>query len=227
MNVKKDISYLNKDFGQFKQNLINFVKQYFPNDYTDFNESSPGMIFLEMASYVGDVLSYYTDSNLKESLITQASERVNVIDIARMLGYNVKAATPAYVTLDMYQIVPSIGTGNAVRPDFNYALTVKPGLRVKQTSGNSQFRTLDNVDFKFSSSYDPTEVTVYESDDTTSTPTYYLLKKSVKAVSGDVRTARFTFTNPVPYDKVVLPDTNIIEILSVEETDGDNWYNVP
>ena len=227
MNNTKDISYLGKDFNRFKQNLVDFVKQYFPNDYTDFNESSPGMIFLEMASYVGDVLSYYTDSNLKESLLTQAQERTNITDISRMLGYNVKSATAAHVDLDVYQLVPSIGSGDSVRPDYTYALTINSGLRVSTQNTNIEFRTLDTVDFAFSSSYDTTEVTVYESDDATKQPTYYLLKKKVRAVSGAVKTATYTFGSPVPYDKIVLPDTGIIEIISIEESDGDNWYNVP
>jgi hypothetical protein len=89
------------------------------------------------------------------------------------------------------------------------------------------FRTLDSVDFAFSSSFDTTEVTIYESDDATNQPTYYLLKKQVKAVSGEVKTATFTFGQPIPYDKIVLPDSNIIEIISVTESDGDNWYEVP
>jgi len=227
MNNTKDISYLGKDFNRFKQNLVDFVKQYFPNDYTDFNESSPGMIFLEMASYVGDVLSYYTDSNLKESLLTQAQERTNITDISRMLGYNVKSATAAHVDLDVYQLVPSIGSGDLVRPDYTYALTINSGLRAATQNTNIEFRTLDTVDFAFSSSYDTTEVTVYESDDATKQPTYYLLKKKVRAVSGAVKTATYTFGSPVPYDKIVLPDTGVIEIISIEESDGDNWYNVP
>ena len=71
METSKDISYLNKDFAGFKRNLIEFTKQYFPNTYNDFNESSPGMLFVELASYVGDVLSYYADTNLKESILNQ------------------------------------------------------------------------------------------------------------------------------------------------------------
>ena len=118
MNNMKDISYLGKDFRQFRKNLIDFTKQYFPNTYTDFNESSPGMMFMELASYVGDVLSYYADNNLKESLLTQASERGNIFDIAKTLGYTAKNSVPAYVTLDVYQLVPSIGTGDDVRPDY-------------------------------------------------------------------------------------------------------------
>ena len=78
METKKDISYLGRDFNQFRKNLIDFTKQYFPQTYTDFNESSPGMVFIEMAAYVGDVLSYYVDNNLRESFLEQASERSNV-----------------------------------------------------------------------------------------------------------------------------------------------------
>jgi hypothetical protein len=227
METKKDVKYLGKDFGQLRQNLIEFTKQYFPNSYTDFNESSPGMLFMEMAAYVGDVLSFYADTNLKESLLEQASERGNVFDLARALGYVPNNAVPAHVMLDVFQLVPSIGSGANVAPDFNYALSIKPGMQIKQESGDTIFRTLDSVDFAFSSSYNPTDVTIYESDDVTKQPTYYLLKKSVKAVSGQVKTTTFTFGSPVAYDRVVLPDSNIIEIISVKESDGDYWYHVP
>ncbi len=227
METKKDISYLGKDFGQFRRNLINFTKQYFPNSYTDFNESSPGMIFIELASYVGDVLSYYTDTNLKESLLEQASERSNIFDLSHTLGYKPKYSVPAHVTLDIFQLVPSIGTGANVRPDFNYALSIKSGLSVKSSIGDAVFRTLDSIDFKFSSSFSPTDVTIYESDDSTNLPIYYLLKKQINAVSGEIKTDKFEFNDPIAYDKLVLTDPNIIDIISIEESDGDNWYNVP
>ncbi len=225
--MKKDVSYLGKDFGQLRRNLIEFSKQYFPNTYNDFNESSPGMLFIEIAAYVGDVLSYYADNNLKESFLEQASERTNIYDLAKALGYRPKNVVPAYVTLDIYQLVPAIGSGVNVQPDFNYALSIKPGMRVKQSNGTAVFRTLDSIDFSYSSSIDATEVTIYESDETTKLPIYYLLKKQVQAVSGEIKRQSFTFNSPIAYDKVVLPDSNIIEIISVTESDGDNWYEVP
>jgi hypothetical protein len=113
-------------------------------------------------------------------------------------------------------LVPAIGSGSNVAPDYNYALSIKPGMRVKQNNGNAVFRTLDNIDFDFSSSIDPTEVTIYETDSATNLPLYYLLKKQVRAVSGDIKTATYDFAAPIPYDKIVLPDTNIIEIISVD-----------
>ena len=227
MEIKKDISYLGKDFGQLRKNLIEFSKQYFPNTYNDFNESSPGMMFMEIAAYVGDVLSYYADNNLKESFLEQASERANIYDLAKSLGYRPKNVVPAYVTLDVYQLVPAIGSGASVRPDFNYALSIQLGMQVKQTNGNAVFRTLDSIDFGYSSSIDLTEVTIYESDETTKLPIYYLLKKQARAVSGEIKTQSFTFASPIAYDKIVLPDTNVIDIISVTESDGDNWYEVP
>ena len=225
--IKKDVTYLGKDFGQFRKNLIDFTKQYFPDTYRDFNESSPGMLFLELASYVGDVLAYYTDTNLKESFFQHAQEEGNVFDIARSLGYNVKASTPAYTNIDVFQLLPASGSGDNVAPDFRYALSIRTGMQIKQESGDATFRTLDSIDFGFSSSFDPTEITIYETNDTTKAPVYYLAKKTVRAVSGTVRTARFTFNTAIAYDKIVLPDTNIIDIISVEESDGDNWYQVP
>jgi hypothetical protein len=223
----KDVSYLGKDFKQFKRNLIDFAKQYFPTTYTDFNEASPGSLFIEMSAYVGDVLSYYADNNLKESLLEQASERVNIYDLSKALGYRPLNVVPAYTSLDVFQLVPALNSGSNVQPDFRYALSIKSGMRVKQQNGAAIFRTLDSVNFAFSSSVDPTEVTIYESNDSTNQPTYYLLKKSVKAVSGEIKTAQYTFGSPFAYDKVILADTNIVEIISVEELDGDNWYETP
>lgn len=225
--TSKDISYLGKDFDQFRQNLIQFTRQYFPENYTNFNEASPGSIFIEMASYVGDVLSYYADSNLRESFLEHAAERANVFDLARSLGYTAKIVTPSHVVLDIFQLVPASGSGTNNVPDFNYALNIKSGMRVKQSSGNVQFRTLNAVNFNQSSSYDPTEITIYEVDDTTNEPKYYLLKKRVRAQSGEVRTVSFNFGAAKPYDKIVLPDDNIIEIISIRETDGDVWFEVP
>ncbi len=100
-------------------------------------------------------------------------------------------------------------------------------MRVKSSTGTSIFRTLDSVDFEFSSSIDRTEVTIYETDDSTKLPIYYLLKKQVQARSGEIKTKQFTFTEPIAYDKIVLPDFNVINIVSVTESDGDNWYEVP
>ena len=58
MAQARDIKYVNKDFADLRSALINYSKTYFPTTYTDFSEASPGMMFMEMASYIGDVFNF-------------------------------------------------------------------------------------------------------------------------------------------------------------------------
>ena len=168
--IKKDVRYLNKDFSQFRQNLITFAKQYFPGTYQDFNESSPGMMFIEMASYVGDVLAYYSDQSFRESILSGAVEEANILRLSQLFGYKPKLNTPSRVTLDVYQLVPAIGSGVSAMPDYRYALSIQNGMQVG-TQDDIKFRSLENIDFN-----DNPEVSVYEIDGAGNI-TYYLLKK--------------------------------------------------
>ena len=215
--VKKDVRYLGKDFSQFRQNLITFAKQYFPGTYQDFNESSPGMMFMEMSAYIGDVLGYYSDQNFKESLLNSAQEDSNIIALSHLFGYKPKIGTPSQVKLDVYQLVPAIGEGENIAPDYRYALSIKNGMTV-ETEDTVVFRTQNNVDFN-----DNAEVSVYEVN-AASEPTRFTLKKQVSAVSGQIVTNTFTFTDPKQYDKILLPEHNVLEILSVESDLGTSWH---
>jgi len=224
--VKKDIRYLNKDFDQFRANLIEFTKQYFPNTYNDFNESSPGMMFMEMASYIGDVLSYYTDNQLKESLLTAAAERGNIVGLAASVGYKAKNKIPATVDLDVFQLLPAKTEGSSKIPDWSYALTLKEGMVVRDDTTNIEFRTTTLVNFRASSSFDSTDVTIYQVNDNKE-PVYYLLKKSVKAIAGTLVTESYRFGNAKRFDKILLDTTDAIEVVSITDSDNNTWTEVP
>ncbi len=223
----KEVRYLNKDFSAFKANLIEFAKIYFPNTYNDFNESSPGMMFIEMASYVGDVLSYYIDNQFKESLLSFAQEKRTVYNMAQSFGYKPKLGSPSTGMLDVFQTVPAIseGTGEnfTTRPDLRYALEVKSGMLISSGNG-TQFSTVEDCNFKFSSSYDPMDITVYESSN--NIPVTYLLKKSVKIESGATATEFFAFGDAVKFDRVALSNPVVTEIISCTDDDGNSWYPV-
>ena len=219
-NMVKEVNYLNKDFSDFRDNLIEFAKQYFPNTYNDFNEASPGMMFIEMAAYVGDVLSYYIDSQFRESLLAYAEEKRNVYNVAQSFGYKPKVTSPATAVLDVFQTIPAVNN----KPDYRYALNVKAGMTVKSNEGGTTFRTLEDCNFKFTSSYSPRETTIYEKDG--STPTKFLLKKKVKVESGTIVSETFNFTSAEKYSQVKLSNTDIIEIISVTDSDNNKWYEV-
>ena len=155
----KDIKYLNKDFNSFRSDLIEFTKTYYPNTFNDFTEGSPGLMFMEMAAYVGDVLSYYTDTQLQEIFLDTAQERINLFHLAYTLGYKPKVTSVATTNLDIFQLVPA-STTEDYAPDFNYALTINQPSSFTSTN-NINFLLQNPVVFDFSSSFDPTEISVY------------------------------------------------------------------
>lgn len=223
----KEIRYINRDFTQFRDALIDFAKIYYKDTYNDFDPSDPAMMYIEMAAYVGDVLSYYMDSQLKESMLSLAEEKKNVLQLAQSLGYKPRNTVPSKGTLETFQLVPSIGTGADVQPDYTYALKIAAGMRASAANNKAtKFKTLQDVNFAFSSSYDTTSVSIYQID-TSGTPTFYLLKKSVPIESSTSKHVTETITTPERYRKILLPDTNIISIDSVIDSDGNTWYEVP
>ena len=219
-NMVKSVNYLNKDFSDFRDNLIEFAKVYFPNTYNDFNEASPGMMFIEMAAYVGDVLSYYIDSQFRESLLAYAEEKRNIYTIAQSFGYKPKTTSPSSVVLDVYQSIPAL---NQI-PDLRYALNVEAGTTITAGSTGTTFRTLEDCNFKFSSSYDSRETSILESD--SGVVTKFLMKKKVKAESGNIITETFSFGAATKYSQIKLANTDVIDIISVTDSDSNKWYEV-
>lgn len=226
-NINKEIRYLGRDFNDYRNNLMNFAKVYFPTVYKNFNESSVGQMFIEMASYVGDTLSYYIDSSLKESLLLYAEEEQNIYALAQTLGYTPALSVPGVTDLDIYHIVPSIGTGVNVSPDWRYTLIVNSGMQIaSKTDSNVLFRTLEDVNFANSSSDDPTTATVWETDDS-GNPTFFVLKKTTRVAAGEIRTVGFSFTDPKRFEKKIISETDIIQILDASDSDANTWYHVP
>jgi len=221
----KDVKYLNKDFQSFKDQLIEFAQTYYPNTYNDFSEGSPGMMFMEMVSYVGDVLSFYTDTQLRESFLSLAQEEENLYNMAYAMGYKPKVTTAATTDLDVFQLVPSKKINNNYIPDFNYALRISENSTFKSTDGPI-FYTSEDVNFNFSSSFSPTIINIYQYD-SNQNPEYFLLTKKVNVISGETATQKFEVGSPEQFLTLTLFNQDIVSIEKVEDSDGNLYYEVP
>ena len=222
-NNTKPVRYLDKDFNDFKSALINMAEVYYPDLLNDFTEGSPGTMFIEMASYIGDVLSFYTDAQIQEVFLQYAQERENLYALAYNLGYIPAVTTPSVVDLEIFQQIPADGGG---LPDWRYAYKVKENSDFLPNNGSrTRFTIQQAVDFTFSSSADPTEQTVYSLSGTQ--PDYFLLKKTVKAISAEVKTATFSVQGAERFKTLSLDDTNIIGIQSITDSEGNTWTEVP
>ena len=225
-DLKRDIRYIDRDFNSFRNALVNYSKTYFPNTYNDFTDTSTGMLFMEMASYVGDVLSFYLDNQIQETFIQKARQQENLYQMAYLLGYKPKVTTASSVDVDFYQQLPAKQVGGEYVPDFDYAMIIPENTQITSNLDNNQnFIIEDVVDFSASGSLNPTEISVFQISG--NNPTYFLAKKTRKAVSSTIKTTQFTFTNGVRFDTRTIDATNIIGVLDCVDSEGNNWYEVP
>tara|TARA_R110002051_G_scaffold88737_1_gene156420 strand:- start:827 stop:2686 length:1860 start_codon:yes stop_codon:yes gene_type:complete len=224
-NLNRDITYTNRDFNTFRNALIDYSKTYFPNTYNDFSSDSTGMLFIEMASYVGDILSFYLDNQIQETFIQYARQESNLFDLAYMLGSRPNVTTAATTEISFYQQLPATQTGTTFTPDWTYALSIPSGFQLTSNENSSiKFITEDVCDFSISSSQDPTEVSVYSLSGTN--PDRFLVKKTRKAISGTINSTTSTFTTPTKFATVDIDASSIINVLDVFDSNGNQWYEV-
>ena len=225
MAESKKIQYLNKDFDGFKQKLLEFAEIYYPNTYNDFSDNSAGLMLVEMASYVGDVLSFYADNQVQENFIEYSKQRNNLLSLAYTHGYFPQVTNASTCDVEVSQLIPSTIAGGSVEPDFNYSMILDEGSQLQ--AGNSGFFYIeDKIDFSVSSSADPTDISVY-SIGSDNNPNFYLLKKVRKVASGEIRTTTFDFNAPEKFPTIEIGDTNIIKIINTTDSDGVAYTEVP
>jgi hypothetical protein len=217
-NEDKNISYLNKGFTDFKTTLQQYAKTYFPTTYNDFSEATPGNMFIEMASYVGDVMSFYLDTQTQENFLLYAKEKENLYAQAYMMGYRPKASYASNTTVDIYQLVPSIISGSITSSNHNtYGLIIPANTVITSTSTGTKFLTTQQIDFTDTSS---TEITYIDSD-------YFLFKKSTPAISAELKETTISLTPNQKFATYNITDPNVLQILSITGSDSNTWYEVP
>ena len=224
--LKRDIKYINKDFNSLRNRLIEYTKTYFPNTFNDFSPSSTGMLFMEMAAYVGDVLSFYIDNQIQETYIQRARQTSNIFNLAYLLGYRPKVTTAASVNIEFFQQLPAKTVAGEKVPDYSYALNIPENTTVSVNNNSSiQFIIEDAVDFSTSSSLDPTEVSIYQLSGTE--PEFFLLKKTRRAISSTINTTTFNFGEPEKFATRTINASNIIGILDIKDANNNEYFEVP
>lgn len=209
----KNIKYINKSFSDFKTSLQEFAKIYFPDTYNDFSEASPGNMFIEMASYIGDVSSFYIDAQIQENFLNLAKEKESLYNLAYSFGYRPKSSYASTTNVDLFQLIPSVSGV----PNLEYSLIIPANTILTDNTSFTKFITTDDVDFSQTSS---AVITYYNSN-------YFLLKKSVPVISAEIKETTLSFSSPIKFNSATINDFNILQILEVTGSDGNRWYEVP
>ena len=221
--IPTNINYTSKDFNTIKADLIEYTKSYFPDTYKDFNETSPGMMLIELSSYVGDVLSYYIDYNYKENILATATEKRNIRRLAEFLGYKTPNKTPSVVRL---KVETTINAGDNGEPLYGEApSSIDSGLQIASNIDSEiLFETTSEIDFTSSGSNDPkiSSPILDENGEATS----YVLTRYVRAISGKTKTKSFTVESPTKFLELDLGEDDLIEVIDCIDASGQKWYEV-
>jgi hypothetical protein len=213
------IKYTSRDFNSIRQDLVEYAKRYYSDTFKDFNEAGFGSLMIDSVSYIGDVLSFYLDYSVNESFLDTAIEFENILKIGRQLGYKFPGNPAAFGQVDMYIIVPALATG--VGPDTTYLPILKKGSTFSSING-SNYSLVENINFNS----DTTETVVARVNSTTGAPISYAVKTTGQVASGIIDREELVVGNFERFLKLDLQATNITEIISVVDSEGNEYYEV-
>jgi len=221
MSKKRAVSikYTSREFDTIKSDLIEYIKRYYPNTYRDFNEASFGSLVIDTVAYVGDILSFYIDYQANETFVETATEYGNILKLGRQLGYKFGGAASSFGTAALYVMVPASTTG--IGPDMSYVPILKQGASLASTTGAA---FLLNQDVHFGNLNATTRVA--RVDEATGNPTHYAIKTYGEIMSGELREEIVEVGNYKRFNKITLESLDISEILSVIDSEGNEYFEV-
>jgi len=215
----KPINYTSRDFKSIKEDLVDYAKRYYPDSYKDFNEASFGSLMLDTVSYVGDIMSFYLDYQTNESFLNRATEPANIINLARQLGYKFKNSFTSTGEVTLFALIPNYMAHPG--PDTAYYPIIRQGTTFTASGGGS-FILAEDVRFDSPN----TEIVVGRVDTDTGIPTYFAVKNTGKIISGQIIEERFTIDEFIRFKKIFLSNSDVVEILSITDIDGNEFYEV-
>jgi hypothetical protein len=223
----RDRDYLNRDFGALRQELVSYASFYYSDYIKDFTEPSVASMFVDLAAYTADVTSFYLDYQFKELNLETAKDANNIQRLVRMAGYKIRGASPAFCNVDFYISVPAQRLPDGTyEPRRTYLPVIRSGTSVRSNSGIT-FELSENLDFAKTTDTDSLVASyrVLERNPDT-TPKTFALKLTGICTSGRTFTEIFPIEGRTPFLSTTLAQPNVIEILSVSDTNGNDYYEV-
>jgi hypothetical protein len=222
--MPKKINYYSRNFADVRQELINFVKQYYPTIFNDFNDASVGMMLLELNAAVGDMLSFQTDRMFQETQLDFAQERSSILSMARTFGLRVPGKRPSVTIADFSVTVPVLGDTF----DVSYAPVIRRGAQI--SGAGKVFEAPDDIDFSspFTTGGVPNRLIIPNLDNNNNIINYVLTKREI-VTNGVTKTLKRTISESDvrPFFEIILPEDDVLSINSIITLEGTNITSNP
>ena len=211
------IRYTSRDFTSIREDLLNHAKRYYPDTVKDFTEASFGSLMVDTVAYVGDIMSFYLDYQVNESFLDTSVEYDNIIRLAKQMGYKYKGSPSTTGMVSIYAIVPANTTG--LGPDTRYMPILKRNSVLSSDGGS--FILTEDVRFD-----NPSNEVVSARVDANGVPTSYAVKAHGQVISGRFGVQNVTIGTFERFKRVTLNVSNIVEIISVFDSEGNEYFEV-
>lgn len=222
--MAQGINYTSRNFADIRTDLVNMVRQYYPDIFNDFNDASVGMMLLELNAAVGDMLSFNTDRMFQETQIDYAQQRQSVLSLARTFGLKIPGKRPSVTIVDFSVTVPPFGDTF----DVSYAPVIRAGAQVN--GAGKVFETQYDIDFSnpFTIGGVPNRL-IIPNFNSNGVLTSYTLTKREMVVNGFTKIfSRTISANDVrPFFQIILPENNVLSIDSIIALQGTNYTQDP
>jgi len=222
--MTKKINYSSRNFADIRTELIQFVRQYYPDIFNDFNDASVGMMLLELNAATGDMLSFNTDRTFQETQLDFAQERKSILSIARTFGLKIPGKRPSVTIVDFTVTVPVLGDTF----DISYAPVIRQGSQV--SGAGKVFENLADIDFAdpFTIGGIPNRLILPQVDSNGNITAYKLTKREM-VTNGVTKIFKrvITPTDSKPFLEVILPDDDITSVSQVILLEGTDYTKSP
>ena len=227
LKKERNLTFLARDFEAYRTQLIQYARTFFPDKIQDFSEASLGGLFVDMASMVGDSLSFYLDHEFRELDPLMAVELDNVVTHLRNAGVEIYGASPASVELTFSMIVPAELTPDGYLPKVSALPVILRGTTCSSYDGIT-FTTIEDLDFSETDVEDNLVCDFsIQSTDSSGNPSTYTAIRKVVASSGEENSESFRIGNEhVPFREFTLAQDNISTIVDIFDGDGNEFYEV-
>lgn len=222
--MARKINYNTRSFADIREELIGFIRQYYPDILSDFNDASVGMMLLELNAAVADVLSFHTDRMFQETQLDYAQERKSLFSMARTFGLKVPGKRPSISIVDWSVIVPVLGDTF----DISYAPVIRQGAQV--TGAGKVFETIDDIDFSspFTTGGLPNRLVIPNINNNGNIVNYTLTKREIVLNGVSKIFKRNLYSEDVkPFLEILLPESDVLSIESVITLEGTDYTKNP
>ena len=222
--MAKKINYFARNFTDVRTELFNYIKQYYPDLFSDFNDASVGTMLVELNAATADMLSYHTDRMFQETQIDYAQEKKSVMSMARTLGLKVPGQRPSVTLVDFSVIVPPFGDSW----DQRYAPKLRYGAQAN--GGGQTFESMEDIDFSspYSSGGIPNRLILPNIDVNGVLINYTIVKREL-VINGSTKIYKRVINGSdiKPFLELILPDRDVVSVESIIMKEGTNLTSTP